>query len=205
MILNRLFRKNLVLLISFIINCSAVFAETVTVQALEDFSTTNPPKFLTVKLFNDIQLDENLILKNGNLITGKIIDIDKPKRLKRDAKFTFQLIRVEDSSGNYFHITNYYTATYTTKLNSGNMVKSAALTVGNHFVKGMSLGYYAVEGVVKNEEGNRLKSSATALYKNSPVSYVEKGEEVNIKNGEIFYLKFKTYKTKDKNSKNQES
>ena len=65
------------------------------------------------------------------------------------------------------------------------------LSVGNHFVKGISLGYHAVEGAVKNEEGNRFKSSAVSVYESTPFSYVEKGEEIVIPKNNIFILNFK--------------
>ena len=72
------------------------------------------------------------------------------------------------------------------------LAKSASLTVGSYFVKGLSLGVNAVEGAIKNEEGNRFKSSVVNVYENTPFSYVETGNELNILEGDIFWLKFKT-------------
>ena len=62
--------------------------------------------------------------------------------------------------------------------------------MGNHFVKGISSGFYAVEGAVKNEEGNRLKSAAENVYENSVFSYAEKGEQLHIAPNTCFGLKF---------------
>ena len=70
------------------------------------------------------------------------------------------------------------------------MAKKAVLGVGDHFVKGLSMGVAAVEGAVENNEGNRLKSGAKSLYKASPISYVGKGQDIQINKSDIFYLKF---------------
>ena len=61
----------------------------------------------------------------------------------------------------------------------------------------MSLGYNAVEGAVKNEQDNRFKSSVTSVYENSPVSYVEKGNEIEISKNQVFLLNFKIKCEKD--------
>ena len=61
-------------------------------------------------------------------------------------------------------------------------------------MKGLSTGVAAIEGAVKNEEGNRIKSTAVSVYEASPLSYIEKGEELDIKSGESFFLKFPSNK-----------
>ena len=58
-------------------------------------------------------------------------------------------------------------------------------------MKGISIGYKTVEGAVKNEEGNRFKSGAMAAYDATPISLVEKGDAIVIKEGNFMYLKFK--------------
>ena len=47
-----------------------------------------------------------------------------------------------------------------------------------------------VIGNVKNEEDNRFKSSITSAYESSPFSYANKGEDLEIKKSQYFYLKF---------------
>ena len=168
------------------------FAKTIEVEGLSDFTTANPPKFYTIKVLGEIQLDKDITLKNGDIVHGKIVDVTDPKRLKRNATFSFVPTTINSAS-----VKNEYPGRYTSKLNKGEIAKSAALTVGNHFVTGLSMGYHAIEGAVKNEEGNRLKSSAEAVYESSPVSYIEKGEEITINKNEIFYLNFKSYKESD--------
>lgn len=171
--------------------CQPVFAKAVSVQAMEDFTTEKPPETMYVKILEDIILDETLSFKNGDIIEGKVVDVTDPKRLKRNATFSFVPVSYRNSSGETIEIRGYYPAKYTTKLNKGQLAKTAALGVGNFFVKGLSLGYSAVEGAVKNEKDNRFKSSVNEVYEDSPFSYVEKGGEIVIKKDQVFYLNFK--------------
>ena len=94
------------------------------------------------------------------------------------------------------------------------VIKKAALTVGDYFVKGLSICYSFVEGVVKNEkDDNRLKSGVKNAYEESPLSLISEGEQLDIKVGDDFYLVFKTkedeeepnyeYTTEENNNKDK--
>ena len=72
------------------------------------------------------------------------------------------------------------------------MVKNGVLMVGSYFVKGLSIGVSFVEGFAKNEKDNRFKSGVANAYEESPISLVEKGDELEIKTGDDFYFVFKT-------------
>lgn len=186
--------KRLVLILCLL--AQPVMAKTIHVQALENFSTANPPKVYSVKVLDELVLDENTTLKENDILKGKIVDIKNPKRLKRNAAFTFVPEELK-SGGKVIELKGYYPAKYTTKLNKGQMAKSAALSVGNHFVKGLSMGYSAIEGAVKNEQDNRLKSGAVSLYESSPLSYAEKGHEIELAEEQIFLLNFKVKDVED--------
>lgn len=167
------------------------YAKTIPVQALDDFTTEKPSHTLQVKILEGIVLDENLMFENGYIVEGRIVDVKNPKRLKRNATFSFVPTSFIDENGKITYIKGYYPAKYTTKINKGQLAKSAALGVGNFFVKGLSIGYSAVEGAVKNEKDNRFKSSVNAVYEDSPFSYVEKGGEIVIQKDQNFFLNFK--------------
>lgn len=186
--------KRLILILCLL--AQPVMAKTIPVQALEDFSTENPPKNYSVKVLDELVLDENTSLKQDDILEGKIIDVKNPKRLKQNAKFTF-VPEVIKTNGKTIELKGYYPAKYTTKLNKGQMAKSAALGVGNYFVKGLSMGYSAIEGAVKNEQDNRFKSGAVSLYESSPFSYVEKGKEIVIAKEQVFLLNFKVKDAED--------
>lgn len=172
--------------------CQSAYARTVMVQALEDFSTENPPDTLTVVVLESLYLNNaKLVFSGGDTITGEIVNVKDPKRLKRDASFSFVPKTCKSENGKVSEFDTHYIAKYTTLPNKGELAKKAALGVGNYFVKGLSLGYSAVEGAVKNEKDNRFKSSVNSVYEDSPFSLVQKGDDINIKKGQVFLLNFK--------------
>ncbi len=179
--------------------CPCANAETVEVASLGSFSTANPPSSIRIKLLDILELT-NTTIPAGSEMGGKLVDVVSPKRLKRNAKFSFKPEWYIDTNGSKHNLNETVKATYTTTLNKGQLAKKAVLGVGNHFVKGLSMGVAAVEGVVENEEGNRLKSGAKSVYDASPLSYSEKGKDIVINENEIFYLKFPNTK-KDKTQK----
>lgn len=177
--------------VAMCLSVQSVMAVTVRVQALSDFTTENPPEYMSVKILDDLIFDEETLVKSGCVLKGQIVDVKSPKRLKRNANFKFIPLSYKDANGNIIEIKGYYPAKYTTKLKKGELAKSAALTVGNYFVKGLSMGYSAIEGAVKNEKDNRFKSSVNAVYEDSPFSYIEKGGEIVIAKEQVFLLNFK--------------
>lgn len=191
-------KKNLYLLVLiFGLLCQPVLAKTVAVEALNDFSTENPSARMSIKILEDLAIDDNVVFSEGTVVDGKVVDVTDPKRLKRDATFTFVPLSYVDKNGKTIDVKGYYPAKYTTKISKGELAKNVGLSVGNFFVKGLSLGYSAVEGAVKNEKDNRFKSSVTEVYKDSPLSYVEKGTELVIEKNQMFYLNFKSKDDED--------
>ena len=191
-------KKNLYLLVLiFGLLCQPVLAKTVAVEALNDFSTENPSARMSIKILEDLAIDDNVVFSEGTVVDGKVVDVTDPKRLKRDATFTFVPLSYVNKNGKTIDVKGYYPAKYTTKISKGELAKNVGLGVGNFFVKGLSLGYSAVEGAVKNEKDNRFKSSVTEVYKDSPFSYVEKGTELVIEKNQMFYLNFKSKDDED--------
>ncbi len=182
---------------------SQAYAQTVEVESLSSFSTANPPTSISVKLAEPLELTADLTLESGTVIKGNLIDVVSPKRLKRDASFCFEPVNYTDLQGKTGKIPSGILASYTTHLDKKNLAKNAALGVGNYFVKGLSVGAAAIEGAVKNQEDNRFKSSAVAVYESSPLSYVEKGEDIEIQESQIFYLKFFEKRNKNKSDENK--
>lgn len=191
--------KKIILSLFLLFMCqAAALAATIKVQSQSDFTTENPPETLTVKAVTDLVLDDGfLIINEGYTLKGDIVDVSSPKRLKRDASFAFILKEYTDNNGQTHTVDSLVKGKFTTKFDYKSAAKSAALGVGSYFVKGLSSAYAAVEGAVKNEEGNRFKSSAISVYESTPISYVEKGEDIVIKKNQIFILNFKVKDEKD--------
>ena len=169
---------------------SQTYAQTVVVQSLSEFSTYNPPTSISVKLIEPVIISQTMIIGTGSTVNGDLIDVVSPKRLKRDASFTFKPKSYIAPDGKTYNISTDVSASYTTPIDKGELAKNTALGVGSFFVKGLSIGVAAVTGAVKNEEDNRFKSSVSSAYQASPFSYVQKGEDLEIKKTDLFYLKF---------------
>lgn len=169
---------------------SSVCAKTIEVLSLSDFSTANPPASITIQLLDSVDLDENTTIDAGATVNGKLVDVVSPKRLKKDATFSFVPTSYKDKNGETKMIKADVTAKYSKTLDKVQLAKSAAVGVGGFFIKNLGVGVAAIEGAVKDEEGNPIKSAAVSVYEASPVSYVEKGKDLEIKVNQIFYLKF---------------
>lgn len=169
----------------------SVLASTMCVRAVTPFSTETPTDTMTVKLLEEYKVSDGLTLPVGTVINGTVSDVVSPKRLKRDATFSFTAQKYDDGRGVSGNFDKNYIGKYYQKVDKKELAKNTSLTVGSFFVKGLSLGVNAVQGAIKNEEGNRFKSSAKSVYDNSPLSYVEEGQELDIKPNDIFWLKFK--------------
>lgn len=190
-----------------IVTCTftKVYGQTIEVVSLDTFSTANPPKEVSVKILEPLTVSENNIYQAGTVLKGNLVDVVSPKRLKRDASFSFEPKTYNGADGKTQKMPVKLKGTYTIPLDKGNLAKNVTLGVGNYFVKGLSMGVAAVSGAIKNEDDNRIKSSATAVYEASPLSYVEKGEDLDIKKDDHFFLKFssKENKTNDSNTGNK--
>ena len=168
---------------------TAVFAETLKVEAVTPLNTVRPPKTMDVTITEDVMYDGKM-LEVGNKIHGNVVDVKAPTRLKRNAKFSFVPVYYIDSEGKKHNFSEQKTGKYALPIDKGQMATKAALTVGNHFVKGISMGYNAVKGAIQDDEDNRLKSAGVSVYENSFLSYIEEGDELNLKPGDKFYIKF---------------
>ena len=181
-------KKSFLITAIFFIMCTPVLAYNVEVEALSDFSTNDPPQTFSVKVVEPVN-STNVTIESGSIIKGKVITKDA-KRLKQDATFSFIPLYIETPNGEVVKVKRNFVGKYRKEIDKKKIAKSAALTAGNFVVKGFSTGVTAVQGAVKNEQGNIIKSTAVAVYEGSPVSYIQKGDALEIKQGQRFYMKF---------------
>ncbi len=169
------------------------------VTAMEDFDTASPKETFNVQLREDGFLGQYSLGVNS-ILHCQVLQIVDPKRGKRDASFFIKPLTFTEN-GQVKTIEEEMYGKYTTvvlskeeikKLPYGKMVKNGVLMVGSYFVKGLSIGVSFVEGFAKNEKDNRFKSGVANAYEESPISLVEKGDELEIKTGDDFYFVFKT-------------
>lgn len=175
-----------------------VFADTMAVEALTVISTENPKAPVKLRVAKNCKLGD-IELKIGYVLNGHIMSITDPKRLKRDASFTFAPESYVDTKGHEKKFAALYEGKYSPnfEIDAGKLAKSAALTVGNQLISGFKMGYQAVEGAIENEEGNAVKSAAKNVYENSVFSYGEKGNQLYIQPFTPFGLKFEECENTD--------
>ena len=183
-------KKLLVLLAMACVIMPSAEARIVKVAAESNFTTADPPETWKVSLVEDVTTKTGQVLKAGSVIEGRIIDVVQPKRLKRDASFVFVPVMFYDVDGNKYEIKYHIEGKYDAlaKIEAKKLLKTGILTAGNLVVQGISPCYQVVEGVYKNEEGNRLKSGAVAAIDATPLSYYKYGNDLVFKKGQVFKM-----------------
>lgn len=191
-----------VFLLIVICTFSKANAQTIEVISQDTFSTEKPPTSISVLILDSLAISEKETIKAGSVVKGDLTDVISPKRLKRDAGFSFVPKSYIDEKGKTKKINSNVRAKYTEPVDKAELAKNVTLGVGSYFVKGLSMGVAAVSGAIKNENDNRLKSSAGAMYEASPFSLVKKGEDLYIEKNTHFFLKFSTPQIEENNEPN---
>ena len=156
--------KKFLLTITTLLIISPVMAKDVKVEALADFSTTNPPKTWQVKIVDGFVADNGIVVSPNTIITGKIEKVTSAKRLKRNASFRFVPKTYLDPQVGYNQtVKRYFEGNYSsrTELDAKTLAKKGAVSAGNILIGSFvapTVGL--VEGAIKNERGNRAKSAA---------------------------------------------
>lgn len=186
--------KKIILILLLLMACP-VFAKNVKVEAVSDFSTENPPEVWSVKVVEGFTTKGGYPVYAGSIIKGRIENVKDPKRLKRNATFTFIPTDYFDyNTQQWFRVEQSLTAKYSSlnDVDAKSVAKTGAVAVGNKLLDGVfGPGIALVEGAVKNEQGNRAKSAVVSVYESTPLSYANKGKELVIEQGRIFVMNFK--------------
>jgi hypothetical protein len=197
--MKRIFFRIAVFAIIFSSMATAVLAETIKVEAMEDFSTATPSTNFRVKILDQCTLPGGTILCAGSILLGQVSDVEHAKRLKQDGYFEFVPTEVT-IDGNVQKIENptviLKVADYV-PLNPKQIAGNVAKTAAGYAVKGATQGISFVQGVVQAQNGDRLKSGLTKVYKDSPLSYIEQGSELSVKVGDILILVVKEIPVED--------
>ncbi|MBR6099283.1 hypothetical protein IKP85_06005 [bacterium] len=182
---NKFFKFLIVTGTIFMVPVSAS-AKIMIVESVSEFSTTNPPKTIQVQLRKEIEVD-NFELYQGTVINCEITEVKAPKRLKRDATFSFVPVSYINDQNETVHFPVSVKAKYIKtidKKTAESAAITAAKTVSNKIVPGLGLGVGAIEGAIDAENGQKIKGAATGVYESTPFSWVEKGKELTIERGD---------------------
>ena len=175
------------------------------VETMTPFSTDAPPEIVKLKSLGEIQLAPEVLIQEGDILTGELTHVKHAKRLKRNATFKYKINSVKPVDGESFDLSEYNEGKYVSeiKINKGKLATNAALKAGELFVSGISVSYRAVEGAIKNRKEG-ISGVATGavenVYDNSVLSYIKKGTEIEKKQGDKFYLSLKPQKNNEKHN-----
>jgi hypothetical protein len=187
--------KKILLILMILLSCVAFASDKLYVRALEDFSSKNPSEFFNVELLEDSYLDAKFLPEGGKL-TCKLLDIKDAKRAKIDARIYFKLVSYEYKEQVY-NFRKEFSLKYAKrvlnkkeikKISPKKVAKTTASLVGGAVVEGFSYGVSLVDGIITNKEGNRIKSGVKQVYDDSFLSFVEYGDDVEIKICDVFYF-----------------
>ena len=194
-------KRILIIFSMLLVNILSVNASTnVKVVAQDDFSTENPSATADFTVMEDARLGSYQLF-TGNSLHCDVIKVTDPKRGKRNATFYVKPVSYITNEGIVNNITETFEGKYTKMVLSKDTLKDvdkvqvaekAAVTVGNHFVKLFGPAVSMTKGVINSKGDKPIRSGVKQVYKDSPLSYVEKGGEVVIKTGDEFYLVFNT-------------
>ena len=202
--INKIIRILTVAGIMFMMPVSAIAAIT-TVDSVSAFSTNNPPATFQIKLNKKMVID-GVDLYQNTVVNCEILEVKPPKRLKRNATFSFMPVSyINDENNNEEVELNkiskmVYIKTLEAKGAAKTVAEKAVKTVGGKVVPGLGVGISAIEGAVGAEKGQKTKSALHSIYESSPFSYVEKGKELDIKEGDVLIVKVSKIKSKTKKS-----
>ena len=162
-------------------------------------TTENIPQYLTLKVPSQTIAGGKIHLENEALLRVKITNIYPAKRGKRDGYIETKLIAYSlPQKGN--EAVDVSEQELELKINSyketdfKGLAQTTATSVVSHVVgiPFLNQGVAAVKGAVKPIEGNsRIKSAGISAYKSTPLTYFEKGKELNINPGQKLTISFK--------------
>lgn len=167
----------------------------VIVESLDDFSFVKEGNIVTLKVLEGNEFKNGIVFEQGAILTAKAAKMVDPKRGKRNGYLVIYPVSYTiPSTGETKKIEDEYwmANVYGYKpFDMKNAAIGAGLFAGGMFVKGLGQFYYFGKGIVNPEEGeNRLKSGVKSVYENSPLAYIEEGEELKIQTGDALLLKF---------------
>jgi len=200
-------KKNLILLLMIIFIHNPVLAKTYKLvgETILPFSTQSPGEAFNVRITKDYVFENGEKLEKGSLVNGSVIKVFKAKRGKLNAYFN---IRITDftmpSHPEKIMVTNDKAIAKITKYKESeidvtNTALDAGTMVAGFFVKNISYPINFARGVIYPEgDSPRIKSGFKNMYKKSAFAYIEKGQDIDVKPGDLVFLTVKDAKKPSK-------
>lgn len=190
-------KKLISIFIIFIFTTLSASAETLIGIAMSEFSTENPSESFAVKIEEALSIDNLKTYEAGTVFYGKVTKVVNGQVGKRKGYFEFMPTHYATTSGVYEIYQNKINILVSfykpfDKESAKELAQTGITTAAGMIfqIPLLSQGVSFVKGVAKPEEDtNRIVSGVKKVYKDSPLSYVEKGEELYVHQGQEVKLK----------------
>ena len=149
-------------------------------KAVDEISTTAPKDTISIKVSKNVNLDDDIVLKKGYVLTGKMLNVTEPGEWHHNASFTFIPTSYTDLYGTSHKITKEIKATYRQKMKPD--YKHSEITAGPWL---FSPAY--IDDTKKILQGETKEVWNDYANRSTPWG---KGDEIDIKPDEIIYFNF---------------
>ncbi len=190
-------KKIIILFIAYVFTSCCAFAQSFIGVAMSDFSTENPVSFFSVQIRQNITFNNLKQYNAGTVFYGKVTKVSHGQFGKRQAYFEFEPTHYLSHNGVSqifkdklkLRVSFYkpFDKNSAKKLAKTGITTAAGLAFN---IPMLSEGISFTEGFINPQyDDNRFISGVKKAYKDSPVSYIEKGDELNIYTGQEINLK----------------
>lgn len=166
-------------------------AATIKAYSLQDFSKSKQSSTYKFKITEDQYLDNGTLLKKDAIISGIVCVVVNAKHCRKNGYFEFIPTELE-LNGNiqqiYIHNSKAIIYAYKPKDIKGGSEYTAKKVVGI-FLPGVPQCISFSQGASKAPEGQKIKGGFYKIYKDSFFSLLERGEDLNIKEGDTVIFK----------------
>jgi len=190
-------KKFLITLLVFGFTIGMANATNVIVESLEAMDSNKENSEFSAKVLEDAELKSGQVFKTGAVLKGIVVKKVDAKRGKRGGYIVIQPVTleyngvVENFEGQDIEATVQGYSKKSWKELGSKAGLSVGLAAAGKCIPGVSQMFYFSKGLIQPEEDkSRLESAVNSVYKNSPFVYIEKGQDINIEQGDMLVLKF---------------
>lgn len=186
-------RVLLIFVFIFFLLSQGVQARTVKAMSIDAFSTAYPGQTYSVELLTNEKFKDGIVLEAGTILTGNVIQIQRPKYCKRNGNFEFVItsITYKGETQQIKHRSIVIQIVGYRPVDPVGVATYVGIRATNLLFMGASEGIAFVQGFTEGEDESRYKSGLIRMYKESPLAWVETGKDLDIHKGDLVKLKFK--------------
>ena len=150
---------------------------------------TEEGNLFTFKVIDESKLTDDTFVEKDSVITIRVKEYIGPKRGKRDGylKISLESYTIPSDNNKEIDVKDKNisgTLKLKTEIDKKELAEMAGVSAAEYALDatGITQAYYAAKGLIKPNEGQtRLQSAGTNLYNSTGLQYIEKGEDLIIK------------------------